>query len=112
MNKTMIEDALISMGVPVGNKGFNYIRDAIEILDEKGTNISIIKELYHDIAVRNKTTVQRVERAIRHNLELVRKNEETQDIVKHYIGLINCSNSNSLKQLHLMLKREESNNEN
>lgn len=106
MNRTKIEDTLLSMGVPAGIKGFNYIADAVEIFDERGTNISITKELYPAIAKKNNTTPSRVERAIRHAFEVVRSKGST-DAVNKYIGNVNCNNSSSLKQLHMMLKREE-----
>ena len=50
MNRAKIEDALLAMGVPAGIKGFNYISDAIQIFDERGTDIQITKELYPTIA--------------------------------------------------------------
>lgn len=107
MNRAKIEDTLLAMGVPAGIKGFNYIADAIEIFDERGTNIGITKELYPTIAKKNGTTQSRVERAIRHAFEVVRSPKGNYDVVEKYIGFMNCENSSSLKQLHMMLKREE-----
>lgn len=106
MNRTKIEDVLLAMGVPAGIKGFNYIADAVEIFDERGTNISITKELYPAIAKKNRTTPSRVERAIRHAFEVVRRKGNIEAVNK-YIGNTNCNNSSSLKQLRMMLKREE-----
>lgn len=106
MNRAKIEDALLAMGVPAGIKGFAYIADAIEIFDERGTNIGITKELYPAIGKKNKTMPPRVERAIRHAFEVVRHKGKL-EIVEKYIGFANCENSNSLKQLYMMLKREE-----
>lgn len=106
MDRAKIEDALLAMGVPAGIKGFNYIVDAIEIFDERGTNIGITKELYPMIAEKNSTTPSRAERAIRHAFEVVRTREDS-EIVGKYIGNVNCENSSSLKQLHMILKREE-----
>lgn len=60
MNRAKIEDALLAMGVPAGIKGFTYIVEVIEIFDERGTNISITKELYPEIAEKNDTTPSRV----------------------------------------------------
>lgn len=107
MNRAKIEDSLLAMGVPAGIKGFNYIADAIQIFDEIGTNISITKELYPDIAKKNNTTPSRVERAIRHAFEIARSHKGNPKVVGKYIGFTNCENSSSLKQLHMMLKREE-----
>lgn len=107
MNRAKIEDALLAMGVPAGIKGFNYIVDAVEIFDEIGTNISITKELYPAIAEKNNTTPSRVERAIRNAFSISRSRNGDPEIVEKYIGFTNCNNSSSLKQLHMMLKREE-----
>lgn len=106
MNRAKIEDTLLAMGIPAGIKGFNYIADAIDIFDEKGTNIGITKELYPTIAKKNNTTPSRAERAIRHAFEVVRSRGNG-EMVSKYIGTVNCNNSSSLKQLHMMLKREE-----
>ncbi len=107
MNRAKIEDTLLAMGVPAGIKGFTYIVDAVQIFDERGTNISITKELYPAIAERSGTTPQSVERAIRHAFGIVRSHKGDAKVIEKYIGFINCENSNSLKQLHMMLKREE-----
>lgn len=106
MRRVKIEDALLAMGVPAGIKGFNYITDAIEIFDERGIGIGITKELYPTIAKKNNTTPSRTERAIRHAFEVVRRKGNIEAVNK-YIGNTNCNNSSSLKQLHMMLKREE-----
>lgn len=106
MNRAKIEDELLAMGVPTGIKGFNYIADAVEIFDERGTNISITKELYPAIAEKNETTPSRAERAIRHAFDVARSKGNI-EVVNKYIGTVNCNNSSSLKQLHMILKREE-----
>lgn len=108
MNGTKIEDVLLAMGVSAGIKGFTYIADAMQIFDERGTNISITKELYPAIAEKNGTTPSRVERAIRHTFGIVRSRKGNPEVVEKYIGFTNCNNSSSLKQLYMMMKREES----
>ena len=70
MNRAKIEDTLLATGVPAGILGFNYIVDAIQIFGERGTDISITKELYPSIAKKCNTTPSRVERAIRHAIEV------------------------------------------
>ena len=107
MNRAKIEDTLFTMGVPAGIKGFNYIADAIEIFDEIGTSISITKELYPAIAEKNNTTPSRAERAIRHAFGIVRSHKGNPEVVEKYVGFTNCNNSSSIKQLYMMLKREE-----
>lgn len=106
MNRTKIEDTLLAMGVPAGIKGFNYIADAIQIFDERGTNIRITKELYPAIAKKNNTTPSRTERAIRHAFEVVRSHKGNPEVVEKYIGFTNCNNSSSLKTLYIRIKQD------
>lgn len=107
MNKELIQDGLIAMGIPVGIKGFTYIDEAINFFDERGTNISITKKLYPHIAKKYEVTASSVERAIRHAFNVARKCETNSNVVNYYIGFINCNNSSSLKQFYMMLKRKE-----
>lgn len=106
MKRENIEDTLLEMGVPAGIKGFTYIADAIQIFDERGTGISITKELYPEIAKKNNTTPSRAERAIRHAFERVRSYRGNPDVIDHYIGMNNCENSSSLKTLYIRIKQE------
>lgn len=107
MNRAKIEDTLLAMGVSAGIKGFTYIADAIQIFDERGTDIQITKELYPDIAKKNSTKPSRTERAIRHAFKVARSHKGNSEVVEKYIGFTNCNNSSSLKRLHMILKREE-----
>ncbi|MBR4865844.1 MAG: sporulation transcription factor Spo0A [Clostridia bacterium] len=62
---------LHEVGVPAHIKGYHYIRDAIIMTVENGEYINAItKLLYPDIAKKHKTTPSRVERAIRHAIEV------------------------------------------
>lgn len=62
---------LHELGVPSHIKGYQYIREGIIMLYEKPEIIGgITKELYPEIATRYDTTVSRVERAIRHAIEV------------------------------------------
>lgn len=106
MNRQKIEDVLIEIGVPVSVKGFRYIVDAILIWDSK-KNVEMTKELYPQIARKNDDTPSKVERAIRHAFEVARKRGKNKEAIKHYIGLDNSSNSESLAMLHLRIKNME-----
>ena len=59
------------IGVPAHIKGYQYLRDAIilSVNDQEMLN-SITKILYPTIAKRHQTTPSRVERAIRHAIEV------------------------------------------
>lgn len=107
MKQSAVENVLISMGMPISIKGFQYIVDSMEYFDNNDVeNIKITKDLYPDIAKKRKTTSQRVERAIRHALERVRELDCKQEIVRHYFGFNLSTNYNSLKMFYIILKRE------
>ena len=66
-----ITKILHELGVPSHIKGYQYIREAISILYERPETIGgITKELYPELATKFGTTVSRVERAIRHAIEV------------------------------------------
>lgn len=59
------------VGVPASIRGYDYIRESIMMaLKDKNVLKSITKELYPSIAKSNDTTSSRVERAIRHAVEV------------------------------------------
>ena len=58
--KTSTVDILLSIGIPAGVKGFNYICDAMEIFDSDPYYADgKICALYHDIAQKHNTTSSR-----------------------------------------------------
>lgn len=66
-----ITKILHELGIPSHIKGYQYIREAIGIIyDHPETIGGITKELYPELASRFDTTVSRVERAIRHAIEV------------------------------------------
>ena len=66
-----ITKILHELGIPSHIKGYQYIRDGIGIIYEHPETIGgITKELYPELAEKFDTTVSRVERAIRHAIEV------------------------------------------
>ena len=62
---------LHALGIPSHIKGYQFIRSAIlMVYDNPGLIGGITKELYPDLSVKFNTSVQRVERAIRHAIEV------------------------------------------
>ncbi len=62
---------LHEIGIPAHIKGYQYLRDAIAIsVSEEDMLVSVTKVLYPTIAKRHDTTSSRVERAIRHAIEV------------------------------------------
>ena len=66
-----VEKFIIELGIPPHIKGFLYIRDAILMLFEDEVKIhGVTKIMYPEIAKEYGTTGVRVERAIRHAIDL------------------------------------------
>lgn len=62
---------LHEIGIPAHIKGYQYLRDAIAIsVKEDDSLVSVTKILYPTIAKQHNTTSSRVERAIRHAIEV------------------------------------------
>lgn len=106
MNRNKVEDVLFDMGVTASCRGFDYIVDAMEVIDKEGCAISVTKALYPAIAKRRGTTPNGVERAIRYALECVHKNGN-KEIFEKYIGFANRTNAPALASLYRHIKREE-----
>lgn len=66
-----ISDIFISIGIPPHIKGYGYLREGIKLTVEKPYVISYVtKELYPSIAKKFDTSPSKVERAIRHAIEV------------------------------------------
>ena len=81
-----ITKTLHELGVPSHIKGYQYIREGITLIYKKPEIIGgITKELYPEIAKRYDSTVSRVERAIRHAIE-VSWNRGNWDLMEEIFG--------------------------
>lgn len=77
---------LHELGMPSHIKGYQYIRDGIMMIYDNPEIIGgITKELYPDVASKYNTTVSRVERAIRHAIE-VSWNRGNWDLMEEVFG--------------------------
>lgn len=77
---------LHELGMPSHIKGYQYIRDGIMMIYNNPDIIGgITKELYPDVASKYNTTVSRVERAIRHAIE-VSWNRGNWDLMEEIFG--------------------------
>jgi len=66
-----ISDMLHTLGVPSHIRGYQYIRDGIVMMYEEPDMLKgITKEVYPELALKYNTTTSRVERAIRHAIEV------------------------------------------
>lgn len=82
----MITDIIHQIGVPAHIKGYHYLREAI-ILSIKNSDIinSVTKLLYPTVAKKHSTTASRVERAIRHAIEVAWDRGDI-DVLNSYFG--------------------------
>lgn len=66
-----VSSMLHNLGIPSHVKGYKYIREGIMLLYSSEDSMHLItKEIYPEIATRYNTTSSRVERAIRHAIEI------------------------------------------
>lgn len=69
--EAMISDLLHRLGIPSHIRGYNYIKEGIKIVCRKGNkNTYITKDVYPEVSKMFDTTPTRVERAIRHAIEV------------------------------------------
>lgn len=74
------------IGVPAHIKGYQYLRDAImRAAKDRAVMDGVTKVLYPDIARQYRTTASRVERAIRHAIEVAWDRGDL-DTLQHYFG--------------------------
>lgn len=84
--EVMVTEIIHQIGVPAHIKGYHYLRDGI-VLAVKDSNMinSVTKLLYPTIAKMNNTTSSRVERAIRHAIEVAWDRGDV-DVLNSYFG--------------------------
>lgn len=81
--KIALRKTLDQIGVKHSLKGYGYIISAVEkCLENRSKLIRIVKGLYAEIAEENNDKVMRVERAIRHAIEITWTNGNTNVINK------------------------------
>ncbi len=81
-----VTEILHQIGVPAHIKGYQYLRDAILMAIEDDDVINAVtKRLYPAVAKRHATTSSRVERAIRHAIEVAWDRGDV-DVLNSYFG--------------------------
>ena len=100
-----IEDALIAMGIPASISGFDFIKEAVLILDRDGMKVKWTG-VYAEIGNKCGKSASKVERAIRHAFEVARSVRGDYDAANHYIGFSNTNNASSICLLYRTIKRE------
>lgn len=81
-----VTEILHQIGVPAHIKGYHYLRDSIIMSIEQPEIINAVtKQLYPSVAKKYETTSSRVERAIRHAIEVAWDRGDV-DILNSYFG--------------------------
>lgn len=81
-----VTDIIHDIGVPAHIKGYQYLREAIlMVIDDMDTINAVTKVLYPAVAKRFDTTASRVERAIRHAIEVAWDRGDL-DVLQKYFG--------------------------
>ena len=79
--ETIITEIIHDIGLPAHIKGYKYTREAIMmVIDEPDLINTITKQLYPAVAKKYATTASRVERAIRHSIEVACSRGKTETI--------------------------------
>lgn len=82
----LVSDIMHQLGVPAHIKGYRYLREAIIMTIENNDLMnSVTKVLYPTVAKKFKTTPSRVERAIRHAIEVAWDRGDV-DVLSSYFG--------------------------
>lgn len=82
----MVTEIIHQIGVPAHIKGYHYLRDAIIMCVRTPQIInSVTKQLYPNVAKLNDTTSSRVERAIRHAIEVAWDRGDV-EVLNSYFG--------------------------
>ena len=88
----VISDIMRQIGVPAHIKGYQYLRSAIDLsINDEEMLESVTKLLYPTIAKMYSTTASRVERAIRHAIEVAWDRGDV-DVLSSYFGYTIQSN--------------------
>lgn len=83
--QTLVTAIIHEIGVPAHIKGYQYLREAIMIaVDDMDVINAVTKVLYPEVARRYGTTASRVERAIRHAIEVAWDRGDIETLQKYF----------------------------
>ena len=99
-------NALIEMGVDAGNKGSEYIVDAMVLYESDEIRNGKITILYSKIAEMHNTSWQNIERCIRYSLEYALIKGKLKAVEK-YLTMQKTTNGNLLHTLYWRLTQGE-----
>lgn len=87
--ETLISDKLNEIGIPARLKGYRYMITAVkEVIKNEGALEGVTKILYPDVAKKHNSTPQRVEKAIRHAIEVAWSVDDQSNIKQEFSYII------------------------
>lgn len=90
--KNLVTSVIHEIGVPAHIKGYQYLREAIMIaVDDMDVINAVTKVLYPEVAKRFSTTPSRVERAIRHAIEVAWDRGDLETLQKYFGYTVNSA---------------------
>ncbi len=100
--EALVTNIIHEIGVPAHIKGYQYLREAIMmVVNDIDIINQITKQLYPEIAKRFKTTPSRVERAIRHAIEVAWRKRRAGYSRKHiWLHSISCKRKANKFRVH------------
>lgn len=85
ITKEVVYEHLKVLGIPASIKGFNYLMESIMLVAENPDYIgSVTKSLYPEVARKCKSTPSRVERAMRHAIDIIFYNTSPGVLFKYF----------------------------
>ena len=90
--EAQITDIIHEIGIPAHIKGYQYIRAAIRLAVEDSDIINAVtKALYPAVAKKYGTTPSRVERAVRHAIEVAWERGDIDTLQRYFGYTVNCN---------------------
>ena len=108
----MVEKILVELGTPAHIKGYRYTVTGLRLVVNNPDLIDVItKELYPQIAATHNTTPSRVERAIRHAIEVTWDRGDLETLMKYFGNTISNTkgkptNSEFLAMVSTVIRRK------
>lgn len=86
----LITDVIEELGIPAHIKGYRYIRQAVElVINDMDLLSAVTKQLYPQVAEEFDSTSSRVERAIRHAIDVVWQRGNKKALKKYFSNNMN-----------------------
>lgn len=107
----IIREVLTELGTPAHIKGHPYLVTALLLVNDDPDLIhAMTKGLYFDIAKLHNTTGSRVERAIRHAIEVTWDRSDLDTLARYFGNTVQCAkgkptNSEFVAQLHHVIRK-------